>query len=369
MSALHAVHALEQSQINAEPKTCPSSQSPKYNPTPSRLPSNINRLAIVAVSSKFRRTTPAVPSASSRGSQPRTGALALKLPQTSSLSHLQFPTARRQPPTNRLDTGARLSSGALRSRGFHCAVFSRSLIYNCVVPGFHDAVSCYFNEGCCATTGLQEQSTKQSVADITTEIIRNGSLGTSSTSTLQPSQLRGLMLNLDQLNDKSLLKEQTYVNGEWIGAKSGKTFEVTGKPRRAPPCIEPQLMAAPDPSTGKVIGTQPEMDRADTEAAIAAAAAALPSFRKTTGRERSRMLHKWYQLMVDNADDLAKLITWENGKPLADAKGEVTYASNFFEWFAEEAPRASGQTIQASVPGNRVFTIKEPVGVCGLITP
>jgi succinate-semialdehyde dehydrogenase/glutarate-semialdehyde dehydrogenase len=165
------------------------------------------------------------------------------------------------------------------------------------------------------------------------------------------------------------LKEQTYVNGEWIGAKSGKTFEVTGKPHRASPFTNPQLTTATDPSTGKVIGTQPEMDRADTEAAIAAAAAALPSFRKTTGRERSRMLRKWYQLMVDNADDLAKLITWENGKPLADAKGEVTYASNFFEWFAEEAPRASGQTIQASVPGNRVFTIKEPVGVCGLITP
>lgn len=157
--------------------------------------------------------------------------------------------------------------------------------------------------------------------------------------------------SVPQLKDQSLLKDKTYVNGEWIGAKSGKTFEVT------------------DPATGKVIGTMPEMDHADTEAAIAAAAAALPSFRKTTGRERSRMLRKWYQLMVDNADDLAKLITWENGKPIADAKGEVTYAANFFEWFAEEAPRLNGTTIQASVPGNRVFTIKEPVGVCGLITP
>ncbi|KAF1951727.1 succinic semialdehyde dehydrogenase [Byssothecium circinans] len=153
------------------------------------------------------------------------------------------------------------------------------------------------------------------------------------------------------LNDKSLLKEQTYVNGEWISAKSGKTFEVT------------------DPATGKPIGRMPEFDRADTEAAIAAAAAAFPSFRKTTARERSRMLRKWYQLITENADDLAKLITWENGKPLADAKGEVTYAANFFEWFAEEAPRIYGQTIPSSVAGNRVFTIKEPVGVCGLITP
>ncbi|EON62568.1 succinate-semialdehyde dehydrogenase (NADP+) [Coniosporium apollinis CBS 100218] len=153
------------------------------------------------------------------------------------------------------------------------------------------------------------------------------------------------------LNDQSLLKSQAYVNGEWIDAKSGKTFEVT------------------DPSTGKVIGTMPEMNKEDTEAAISAAAAALPSFRKTTGRERSRMLRKWYQLMVDNAEDLAKLITWENGKPIADAKGEVTYASNFFEWFAEEAPRIYGDTVVASIPGNRVYTIKEPVGVCGLITP
>jgi len=113
----------------------------------------------------------------------------------------------------------------------------------------------------------------------------------------------------------------------------------------------------------------PDMDRADTEAAIAAAAAAFPSFRKTTGRERSKMLRKWYDLMIENADDLAKLITWENGKPIADAKGEVTYAANFFEWFSEEAPRTYGNTIPASIAGNRVFTIKEPVGVCGLITP
>ncbi|KAF1933900.1 succinate-semialdehyde dehydrogenase mitochondrial precursor [Didymella exigua CBS 183.55] len=157
--------------------------------------------------------------------------------------------------------------------------------------------------------------------------------------------------DVPKLKDPSLLKSQTYVNGEWIDAKSGKTFEVH------------------DPATGKLIGTQPEMDRADTEAAIAAAAAALPSFRKLTGRERSRLLRKWYQLMTENADDLATLITWENGKPLADAKGEVAYAASFFEWFSEEAPRIYGNTIGSSVPANRVFTIKEPVGVCGLITP
>lgn len=153
------------------------------------------------------------------------------------------------------------------------------------------------------------------------------------------------------LNDKSLLKSQAFINGEWVDAKSGKTFEVT------------------DPSSGKVIGTMPEMGKEDTELAIKAAADALVSFRKTTGRERSRMLRKWYQLMVDNAEDIAKLITWENGKPLADAKGEAAYASSFFEWFSEEAPRIYGDTIGASIPGNRVFTLREPVGVCGLITP
>jgi succinate-semialdehyde dehydrogenase/glutarate-semialdehyde dehydrogenase len=127
--------------------------------------------------------------------------------------------------------------------------------------------------------------------------------------------------SVPSLNDKTLLKSQAYVNGKWVDAKSGKTFEVT------------------DPATHKVIGTMPEM------------------------------LRKWYQLMVDNSEDLATLITWENGKPLADAKGEVTYAANFFEWFSEEAPRVYGDTIPATVPGNRVFTVKEPVGVAGLITP
>ena len=154
-----------------------------------------------------------------------------------------------------------------------------------------------------------------------------------------------------KLNDQSLFKTQSYVNGKWVDAKSGKTFEVQ------------------DPATGKTIGTMPEMSKSDTDEAIKAAAAALPSFRKMTGRERARILRKWYQLMVDNSEDLAKLITLENGKALGDAKGEVTYAANFFEWFSEEAPRAYGDTIGASVRGNRVFTVKQPVGVCGLITP
>ncbi|TAQ87656.1 hypothetical protein B7494_g4033 [Chlorociboria aeruginascens] len=158
--------------------------------------------------------------------------------------------------------------------------------------------------------------------------------------------------SVPKLNDPSLLKtDVAYVNGEWVKAKSGKKFEVT------------------DPSSGKLIGMAPDFDAADTKLAIQAAAAAFPSFRTKTGRERSKMLRKWYDLMVENSEDLARLITWENGKPLADAKGEVAYAANFFEWFSEEAPRAYGDTIPASIAGNRVVTIKEPVGVCGLITP
>jgi succinate-semialdehyde dehydrogenase/glutarate-semialdehyde dehydrogenase len=154
-----------------------------------------------------------------------------------------------------------------------------------------------------------------------------------------------------QLKDPSLLKTQCYVNGEWVSAASGKTFDVH------------------DPATGKKIANMPEFNKADTEKAISAAAAALPSFRRTTGRERSKLLRKWYDLIVQNVDDLATIITWENGKPFADAKGEVNYAAGFFEWFSEEAPRVYGDTIPASIAGNRVFTVKEPVGVCGLITP
>ncbi|PHH73224.1 hypothetical protein CDD82_5599 [Ophiocordyceps australis] len=125
----------------------------------------------------------------------------------------------------------------------------------------------------------------------------------------------------------------------------------------------------PDPSTGDAIASCAECHAQDTKEAIDAAANALRTFRTTTGRQRSKLLRKWYDLMVENADDIAKLITWENGKPFADAKGETAYAASFFEWFSEEAPRCYGDYIPATVPGNRILTVKEPVGVCGLITP
>ena len=124
-----------------------------------------------------------------------------------------------------------------------------------------------------------------------------------------------------------------------------------------------------DPANGGLIGKCPEFSKDDTKNAVKIAEEAFASFKQTTGRERARMLHKWYQLMMENLDDLALLITWENGKPTADAKGEVTYAASFFEWFSEEAPRTYGDTIPASIPGNRIYTLKQPIGVCGLITP
>ncbi|TKW54777.1 Glutarate-semialdehyde dehydrogenase DavD [Colletotrichum tanaceti] len=167
-----------------------------------------------------------------------------------------------------------------------------------------------------------------------------------------PFTLRAASTMVPKLKDPSLLKQDVcYVNGEWIKAKSGKTFDVT------------------DPATGEKIASCPEFAKADTDAAIAAAATAFETFRTKTGRERSKLLRKWYDLLMENAEDLTTLITWENGKPVADAKGEVTYAANFFEWFSEEAPRIYGDTIPSSVPGNRVWTIKEPVGgVVNIVT-
>ncbi|KAM3068399.1 succinate semialdehyde dehydrogenase NADP+ linked [Clarireedia jacksonii] len=169
---------------------------------------------------------------------------------------------------------------------------------------------------------------------------------------LQSRSASNMPHTVPKLNDPSLLKlDVAYVNGEWVKAASGNTFEVY------------------DPSTGKLIGTAPEFDTTDTQKAIDAAAAAFPLFKTKTGRERSKLLRKWYDLIIENSEDIAKLITWENGKPFADAKGEAAYAASYVEWFSEEAPRIYGDTIPSSNAGNRVVTLKEPVGVCGLITP
>ncbi|PLB45218.1 succinate semialdehyde dehydrogenase [Aspergillus steynii IBT 23096] len=154
-----------------------------------------------------------------------------------------------------------------------------------------------------------------------------------------------------ELKDKSLLIGKCYVNGSWVGSNTGKTFQVF------------------DPATNEMIGTCPEFSSSDTDKAINAAAEAFKSFRKTLVRDRARMLRKWFDLILQNQEDLATLITWENGKAFSEARGEVNYAAAFIEWFSEEAPRLYADSIPVSVPGNRVITVKEPVGVCGLVTP
>ena len=111
------------------------------------------------------------------------------------------------------------------------------------------------------------------------------------------------------------------------------------------------------------------MNSDDVLEVVTAATEAFSTFRHTLPRERAELLRKWYDLMVENAEDLTTLITWENGKPLADSRKEVTYAANFLSWFGEEAPRAYGDTIPSSISGNRIITLRQPVGVCGLITP
>ena len=154
-----------------------------------------------------------------------------------------------------------------------------------------------------------------------------------------------------QLKDPSLLRQQAYVNGNWCDADSGETCAVT------------------NPATGDVIGTVPKMGAAETRRAIAAADAAWPAWRAKTGKERSAVIRKWNDLMIANADDLAMIMTIEQGKPLAEAKGEIGYAASFIEWFAEEAKRVSGDTLASPWTDRRIVVIKQPIGVCAAITP
>ncbi|EWY92135.1 succinate-semialdehyde dehydrogenase (NADP+) [Fusarium oxysporum NRRL 32931] len=160
-----------------------------------------------------------------------------------------------------------------------------------------------------------------------------------------------MTLSTPKLNNPSLLIDKCYVDGSWISASSNKTFDVT------------------DPSNASKITSCPEFSEQDTEKAVAAAQAAFVKWKNTLPRVRANLIRKWYDEIANNAEDIATLITWENGKPLAEARAEVQYANNFLLWFSEEAPRIYGDTIASSNPSNRVFTIKQPVGVCGIIVP
>ncbi len=154
-----------------------------------------------------------------------------------------------------------------------------------------------------------------------------------------------------QLKDPSLLRQQAYLDGEWCDADDGSTIEVI------------------NPATGEVLGSIPRMGAAETKRAIAAAERAWSGWRKKTGKERSAILRKWNDLMLANADDLALILTAEQGKPLAESKGEIGYAASFIEWFAEEGKRVCGDTLQSPWADKRLIVIKEPIGVCAAITP
>ena len=153
------------------------------------------------------------------------------------------------------------------------------------------------------------------------------------------------------LKDPSLLPTQAYINGEWVDAKDGATFDVK------------------NPARGDVLATVPDMSVADTAAAIEAAAVAQKEYATWSGKERAAVLRKMYDLMMANVDDLATIITAEMGKPMAEAKGEIAYAASFFEWFAEEAKRVYGETIPGHMRDKRITVIKQPIGVVACITP
>jgi succinate-semialdehyde dehydrogenase/glutarate-semialdehyde dehydrogenase len=153
------------------------------------------------------------------------------------------------------------------------------------------------------------------------------------------------------LRDPGLLRRQCFINGRWLDADAGATIAVA------------------NPATGATVGQVPRMGQAETRRAIDAAAVALVEWRARTGKERSAILRKWFELLLENQEDLAVIMTMEQGKPLAESRGEIAYAASYIEWFAEEAKRIYGDTIPAPTPGKRLVVIKQPVGVCAAITP
>ena len=154
-----------------------------------------------------------------------------------------------------------------------------------------------------------------------------------------------------QLTDSTLLRTQAFIGGEWVDADDGATFAVTNPADLSPICSVASVGAA------------------ETARAIAAAEAALPAWREKTAKERSALLRKWFELMMANQEDLARLLSWEQGKPLAESRGEIAYGASFIEWFAEEAKRVYGDVIPHDKQGRRLVVIKQPIGVVAAITP
>ena len=153
------------------------------------------------------------------------------------------------------------------------------------------------------------------------------------------------------LQDPDLFRQQAYIGGNWCDAESGATIEVN------------------NPATGEILGTVPRMGANETWRAIEAAKDAFADWSRRPAKERSNLMRGWYDLIMANVDDLGALMTAEQGKPLAEAKGEVAYAASFIEWFAEEAKRVYGDTIPSPWKDRRLVVIKQPIGVCAAITP
>ncbi|QAY62773.1 NAD-dependent succinate-semialdehyde dehydrogenase [Xylanimonas allomyrinae] len=153
------------------------------------------------------------------------------------------------------------------------------------------------------------------------------------------------------LDDPTLLRRAAYVGGAWVADGASGAFAIT------------------NPATGATIAHVPRLDREQVAGAIAAADQALPGWRALSGKQRAVILRRWFDLVTEHTEDLARLVTLEEGKPLAEARGEITYAASFIEWFAEEAKRVRGDVFGAPQPSARVIVLKEPVGVCVAITP
>ncbi|MCT8469474.1 NAD-dependent succinate-semialdehyde dehydrogenase [Chromohalobacter canadensis] len=156
---------------------------------------------------------------------------------------------------------------------------------------------------------------------------------------------------MESLQENSLFRPFAYIDGNWVAADSGEQIEVD------------------DPATGEIVGRMPKLGRAETERAIEAAESAWPAWRALTAQERADTLMKWYDLMLEHQDELAAIMTAEQGKPLKEAAGEIAYAASFLRWFAEEARRVYGDTIPAAKSNQRIVVLKQPVGVVGAITP
>ena len=154
-----------------------------------------------------------------------------------------------------------------------------------------------------------------------------------------------------KLNNPELLRTQSYIDGKWVDAPDGAEFAVD------------------NPATGSNIAHVSNLGAKQAEQAIAAASRAFPAWRARTAKERSNILRKWFDLIIAHTDDLARIMTLEQGKPFAEAKGEIAYGASFVEWFAEQAKRVMGDTISAPLATNRMLVLREPIGVCAAITP